>query len=206
MTYLPHHFPFSIWKNFERYEVLTGVLPKVRVSFKSSGIRRGVKLLIHTYVSGAESFSETSVSHKTVTFTQELICLAFHYSSPRSHQDVFDFNIPISLLILCFRDKWNPTFPWFPYLGWRKKWFFAGINRYLYKQGILTYQYRPHIGHIARPKTAYKTSCIQQTFITCGDWLRRPNGVIFIYRPLACFRRQCRWMWHKAKESAVLMF
>ena len=111
MTYLPRHFPFSIWKNFERYEVLTAVLPKVQVRFKWSGIRRGVKLFIHTYVSGAENFSKTSMSHKTVTFTQELICLGIHYSSPRSHQDVFDPNLPNSLRILCFRDKCNPIHP-----------------------------------------------------------------------------------------------
>jgi hypothetical protein len=143
MTYLPHHFPFIIWNNFERYEVLTAVLPTVQVWFKFSGIRGDVKLFIHTYVSGAEGFSEPSVSHKTVTFTQELICLAIHYSCPPSHQYIFDFNLPISLPILCCRDKCNPTFPWFPYLGWRKKLLFVGINRYLYKQGSLTYQYRP---------------------------------------------------------------
>jgi len=90
MTYLPRHFPFSIWKNFETYEVLAAVLPKVQIRFKSSGIRRGVKWFIHTYISGAENSSKTSMSHKTVAFTQELICLAIHYSSPRSHQDVFD--------------------------------------------------------------------------------------------------------------------
>jgi hypothetical protein len=131
MTYLPHHFAFSIWINLERYEVPTPVLPEFHFRFKSSGIRRDLKLFIRTYVSGAENFPETSASHKTVTFTQELICLAIHYSSTRSLHDVCAPNLLISLLILCCRDECNPTFPWFPCHGRGKKWFFAAIKRYL---------------------------------------------------------------------------
>jgi hypothetical protein len=120
MTYLPHHFAFSIWMNFERYDVLTAVLPKIHVRFKSCKIRRDVKF-IRAYLSRAANFTETSASHKTLTFTQELICLAIHYSSPRSLHNVCASNLLISLPILCCRDKYNPTFPRFPFLGRSKK-------------------------------------------------------------------------------------